>query len=127
MNQMQTSAVQLRPKLLDELLYLAKIPSSIGHKSGIKSVTKYVEKELISLGFQNLSYIKSLPPKYAPTLIAQSNPEASLKIILVCHADTVVAPASSIDFVIDNDILEGPGVADNKGGIVVLLESLRRM
>jgi len=50
-----------------------------------------------------------------------------LRVLLVIHYDTVYPPherGSPIEFSRDGKILRGPGVADAKGGIVVLLEAL---
>ncbi len=127
MNIQQNTLVKWQPEALEELLYLANIPSSIAHKSGIKKIIHYVASELDTLGFQKIEYIRSLHKQYTSTLIAESNPNASQRIILVCHADTVVAPDSSKDFVVKQGILQGPGVADNKGGIIVMLNALRQL
>lgn len=127
MNLQQNAVIQWQPEALEEILYLANIPSSIKHKSGIKKIIQHVASELDVLGFEKIDYLRSLNKNFASTLIAESKPLASQKIILVCHADTVVSPDSNQDFIIDKDILQGPGVADNKGGILVMLNALRQL
>jgi glutamate carboxypeptidase len=58
----------------------------------------------------------------------QKRPQAPLQILLVGHLDTVY-PASSLfqKTRIDGDFLHGPGVADLKGGLLVLFLALEAL
>lgn len=51
---------------------------------------------------------------------------ASIQVLLAGHLDTVYPPSSPFQSVerLDPEILRGPGVADMKGGLVILLEAL---
>lgn len=53
-------------------------------------------------------------------------PQSARRIFLCCHMDTVFAPAHPFQtcFLKDADTLIGPGVADAKGGILVMLKAL---
>jgi glutamate carboxypeptidase len=50
------------------------------------------------------------------------------RLLLIAHLDTVFEPDSPFQrFVHEGDIARGPGVGDNKGGIVIILSALRAM
>ncbi|MFB0611237.1 M20/M25/M40 family metallo-hydrolase [Aurantiacibacter poecillastricola] len=52
----------------------------------------------------------------------------STRMLLIGHIDTVFEPDSPFQqFVRDGDVATGPGVVDDKGGIVVILSALRAM
>jgi glutamate carboxypeptidase len=54
-------------------------------------------------------------------------PEAPVQIVLTGHYDTVFAASSPFQRVVTQEpgVLNGPGVADMKGGLLVMLEALR--
>lgn len=56
----------------------------------------------------------------------KKRPEAAFKILLGGHLDTVYSPASAFQTAerLDPEILRGPGTADMKGGLVILLKAL---
>lgn len=59
-------------------------------------------------------------------LVVKVRPEAARRILLTGHMDTVFAPDHPFQAQrwIDAETLNGPGVADMKGGIVVMLHAL---
>lgn len=64
---------------------------------------------------------------YEPALLVQIRPEAKIQLVLTGHYDTVFPMESHFQETvrIDGDTLGGPGVADMKGGILVMLEALK--
>lgn len=62
-----------------------------------------------------------------PNLRVRCRREAPLRVLLAIHMDTVYGPDSTFQSVerIDPHTLRGPGVADAKGGLVVMLFALR--
>ncbi|VAX35930.1 hypothetical protein MNBD_UNCLBAC01-1131 [hydrothermal vent metagenome] len=61
----------------------------------------------------------------APAIALCKRPEAKKQILFVCHMDTVFPKEGAFqDVVRERDLLKGPGVADAKGGIVVMLKVL---
>jgi glutamate carboxypeptidase len=67
---------------------------------------------------------KSQPLGHA--LVIAKRPQASLQILFGGHFDTVYSPSVLFQNVeeVENDIWKGPGVADMKGGIAILLTAL---
>ncbi|PHR54863.1 MAG: acetylornithine deacetylase [Robiginitomaculum sp.] len=63
---------------------------------------------------------------YEPALLLTVRPEAAIQIVLTGHYDTVFPEDSHFQSTtyIDDDTLGGPGVADMKGGILVMLNAL---
>src|SRR5688572_11200076 len=54
------------------------------------------------------------------------HPKAPLQVLLAGHMDTVYPPNSAFQKTekIDDDTMRGPGVADMKGGLIILLKAL---
>lgn len=65
----------------------------------------------------------------AEALVARKRPQAKRRVLLCGHLDTVYAAESPFQFVreVDADTWVGPGVADMKGGIIVMFEALRAL
>lgn len=63
---------------------------------------------------------------FAPALRVSMRPEAAIQIVLTGHYDTVYPPESGFRIVRDraDGALNGPGIADMKGGISVMLAAL---
>lgn len=63
---------------------------------------------------------------YAPALKITCRPDAPIQIVLTGHYDTVFAENSPFQRVVSRDdgALNGPGIADMKGGISVMLGAL---
>jgi len=64
---------------------------------------------------------------YEPALLLTVRPEADIQIVLTGHYDTVFPKDSHFQVTtpLGNDVLGGPGVADMKGGILVMLTALQ--
>lgn len=64
---------------------------------------------------------------YEPALRLSIRPEAPVQVALTGHYDTVFdkdSPFQSVK-ILDEDHINGPGVADMKGGLIVMLEALK--
>jgi glutamate carboxypeptidase len=64
---------------------------------------------------------------YEPAVLLTVRPEADIQIVLTGHYDTVFPKNSHFQTttMLDDGMLGGPGTADMKGGILVMLEALR--
>lgn len=64
--------------------------------------------------------------EYTPSLKVSKRPDAPVRIVLTGHHDTVFPPGCGFEDwrLEDEDTLNGPGVADMKGGLLVMLHAL---
>jgi len=65
--------------------------------------------------------------EYEPSLLVTVRPEAPVQLVLTGHYDTVFPKDSYFQtpVFLDDNTLNGPGTADMKGGILVMLEALK--
>jgi glutamate carboxypeptidase len=70
---------------------------------------------------------QDIPIEHGRHLVLSVRPDAPRRFLLTGHMDTVFAPAHPFQQLrqIDADTLNGPGVADMKGGIAVILAALQ--
>lgn len=65
--------------------------------------------------------------EFEPSLLVAVRPEADIQVVLTGHYDTVFPEDShfQVTEMLDDDVMGGPGVADMKGGILVMLTALK--
>lgn len=97
--------------------------------AGVKKVADMVTPELEKLGFK-VEWVDQSAAKRAGHLIAtRTGRPGSTKMLLIGHLDTVFEPDSPFQNVrrIDANTLEGPGIEDNKGGVITMFAALDAM
>jgi glutamate carboxypeptidase len=117
---------------------LANLNSFSHHVPGLAVVAELLRQEFAGLNPDRVETI-SLPPAEALSaggeilqsplgelLAFSKRADAAIQVLLVIHYDTVYAPEHAFKSVTraDEVTLRGPGVADAKGGIVVMLNAL---
>jgi glutamate carboxypeptidase len=106
---------------------LVNINSGTFNSAGIAEVGKVLENEFQALGFST-RWLPMDDVKRAPYLIAEHRGHRGKKVLLIGHMDTVFEPTHSFQkFVRSGNTAVGPGVADMKGGIVVILTALKAL
>ena len=127
--------------LLEELV---SIPSHVSQPAGVGAMRELVGTELASLGFDRTD--PELPersaPPWAEALLSPEAPFEQLpdptvwvrpgrgegRLLLLGDLDAALAlPPEACRLVVRDDRAIGPAVADMKGGLVVMLEALRRL
>lgn len=106
---------------------LVDISSPSTNQSQVRKAHAVLAEELVKLGFQ-IQWIRDPTGKTDDLLVAERSPsENKTKFItMVSHIDTVMGPEDTGPLREGTDgRLHGAGVIDNKGGLVVMLESLR--
>ena len=95
---------------------------------GVKAVGAMMRAELEPLGF-TVTWTPMRHTKRAGHLTAVHKGKAGTKrMLLIGHLDTVFEKDSPFQsFVRKGDFAEGPGVGDDKGGMIVMLSALRAM
>ena len=113
-------------KLLEELV---NINSGTGNRSGVEKVGERVRTELDGLGFKTQWVNLPASMKHAGSLVATHSGPGK-KILIIGHLDTVFPSNSPFQsFTLSSDQLSatGPGVIDDKGGIVTILYALKAL
>ena len=95
---------------------------------GVDAVGELVRAELEPLGF-DVQWVDMRATGRAGHLVATHVGNGRGKrVLMIGHLDTVFEPDSPFQrFVRDGDTATGPGVGDDKGGIVVIIATLRAM
>jgi glutamate carboxypeptidase len=119
------ATADLSKPLVDRLRELVEISSGSSNTDGVDRVLQAVEGDLKQLGFQVERRKNRLLVANRPA------PEGgdSRVVTLLSHADTVFEDKASfrgLTVSADGKTATGPGAVDNKGGIIVMLEGLRK-
>lgn len=107
------------------LIEWAEINSGSHNTAGLLQMASILTSALQDLGAD--VHLVPLPDADAPAVRARMRPEAPVKVLLSGHFDTVYGESSEFQTCSETepDVIHGPGVADMKGGLVVMLEALR--
>ena len=115
------------PRTTALLETLVNINSGTENAAGVRDVARHMEAELAPLGF-NVRWVPMDAVKRAGHLLAEHKGTRGKRILINGHMDTVFGPASPFQkFVRTGDRAEGPGPEDMKGGLAVLVSSLRAL
>lgn len=115
----------------NDVLLLEKLVnqnSGTHNHEGVKAVADMLVPEFGALGFE-VEWIDQSHVGRAGHLFARHHgKEGGTRMLLIAHLDTVFEPDSPFQtFERDGNRAIGPGVEDDKGGIIVILSALRAM
>lgn len=107
---------------------ITNVNSGTYNLDGVREVGQMLIPEFEALGF-DVEWIDQSDVDRAGHLFARRQGDLeSTRILLIGHIDTVFEPESPFQqFVREGDTATGPGVVDDKGGIIVILSALRAM
>ncbi len=107
---------------------IVNINSGTYNHEGVRAVADVLIPEFEALGF-DVEWIDQSAANRAGHLFARWTGDSDApNILLIGHLDTVFEPESPFQaFRRDGDTGIGPGVTDNKGGVIVILSALRAM
>ncbi len=115
-------------QLMDRLAALVEQNSFTDNKAGVDKVGAWCEAALEGAGFRVGVMVTGVGGRH---LIARRPGGGSRKLLLIGHLDTVYPQDSAFQKFLradgDPDRAVGPGVADMKGGLVVLLAALEAL
>jgi glutamate carboxypeptidase len=119
------SAARQQPGAMMLWERLVNIDSGTGDMEGVNAVGAVAFEELKKLG----AAIEMVPalPAYGDNIVASLAGSGKGRILLIAHMDTVFrkGDAAARPFRIEGGRAYGPGVSDDKGGIVVGLSALK--
>lgn len=106
---------------------MVNINSGTTNLSGVHEMGEMLRPEFEKLGFKTQWFEEPADMQRAGTLIAERHGKGK-KIILIGHLDTVFPKDSPFQkFELRNKIASGPGVIDDKGGVIVILSALQAL
>ena len=125
-------------EMLKLVIELCDINSGTLNLDGIQEVAEILKREYSSLGVPideiKIDRLKDVDDNGAPTEVQLGQllhlikrPEVRPRVLLCIHMDTVYGREHPFQKCVLNQsgVLNGPGVADAKGGLVVMLNALR--
>lgn len=130
-----TSVEQVMVKAIDQeadaavglLERVVNINSGTFNPKGVKAVGSVFETELKALGFST-RWINQDAIQRGPHLVAERKGNRGKRLLLIGHMDTVFEPSSPFQkFERKGGTAIGPGTADMKGGVVVMLSALKAL
>jgi len=113
----------------DLLKKLVMIDSGSQQAGNVNAVQSILKAELTRLGFAAILIAPPEGTKSGDLLVATLKGRSEQTITFIVHADTVFEPNSGFSgFTVsaDGTTAHGPGVIDDKGGMVVLLSGLQQ-
>lgn len=119
-------AQQAQSDFLSKLETLVNIDSGTGDRNGITQIEDWVIGYLKSID-ADIQTVNVTPPNVGRIIIATIRGAGSGKKLLLAHSDTVFGPgtAAKRPFKIVDGKAYGPGVMDDKGGILLGFEALK--
>jgi glutamate carboxypeptidase len=120
------AATAEQPAVLQTLERLVLIETGSQNAEGLAQMGNHVAGELQALGAQVTRH-KALPPGQAENIVGRLEGKGGKHLLLMAHMDTVY-PKGTLEkapFRIDGNRAFGPGIADDKGGVAVILHTLK--
>lgn len=120
------AATAAQPALIETLEQLVSIESGSGQVDGLARMASLLEGRLQTLGLKTRRH-KTVAGAGADVVIGSMTGSGRRRILLMAHMDTVYQAGilSTQPIKREGNKLYGPGIADDKGGIALILHSLK--
>lgn len=120
------AAEKAQPALLEQLKTMVLIESGSKDVAGLARMAELVEGQLKSLGFAT-ERRKATAGAGADIVVGTLKGSGKRRVMLQAHMDTVYPQGilATQPYKVEGNQVFGPGIADDKGGIAVILASLR--
>lgn len=114
-----------KPAAVETLRALVNIESPSRHETGLRELGDHLSARLSALG-ANVERVPARPPAQADHIVGRITGSGTVRILLMAHMDTIypVGTLAKRQFRVEGERAYGPGVADAKGGIAVILHAL---
>lgn len=116
------------PGLLNTLERLVNIETETGEADGMRDMSNVLAHELEALG-ATVTRHKAAATAVGENIVGTISGDGGRRLLLMAHMDTVYPKGtlSKYPFRLENGNAHGPGIADDKGGIALILHALRVM
>jgi len=123
---LRAAAEAAQPSLIDTLRDMVMIESGSADVEGLAKMADFTETRLKTLGAKT-ERRKTTRGAGADIVIGTFEGSGSKKLMLIAHMDTVYQRGilTTQPYRVDGNRIYGPGIADDKGGIAVILHSLK--
>ncbi|HMS07163.1 MAG TPA: glutamate carboxypeptidase [Burkholderiaceae bacterium] len=123
---LREAAQKEQPAVIDSLRAMVEIESGSHDLQGLASMARLVESRLQALGFKTERHKGSTAPG-ADIVVGTLKGSGKRHLMLQAHMDTVYEKGilKTQPWKVDGNRLYGPGIADDKGGIAVILHGLK--
>ncbi|MES2990508.1 MAG: glutamate carboxypeptidase [Pseudomonadota bacterium] len=120
------AATAAQPAVVETLKSLVMIESGSNDVEGLAKLATLLDDRLKALGFKT-ERRKAMPGVGADIVLGTLTGSGKRRIVLQAHMDTVYEKGilQSQPYKQDGNKLYGPGIADDKGGIAVILHTLQ--
>jgi glutamate carboxypeptidase len=120
-----TAAEKAQPAVIDSLREMVLIESGSGDLKGLAQMANLVESRLKALGFSTERQ-KTTAGAGADIVVGKLLGNGKKKFMLQAHMDTVYQSGilATQGYKIEGNRIYGPGIADDKGGIAIILHGL---
>ena len=120
------AATAAQPAVIESLKEMVAIESGTADLAGLGKLATLIENQLKALGFKTERRPATVRPG-GDIVIGTLSGSGTKKIMLQAHMDTVYEPGilQTQPYKLDGNKLYGPGIADDKGGIAVILQALK--
>src|SRR3954469_6235620 len=123
---LKAAAERAKPALIETLHDMVMIESGSSDVAGLKAMADFTEARLKALG-ATTERRKTTGGAGADMVIGTFEGTGKRKLMLIAHMDTVYLPGilKTEPYHVDGDLIYGPGIADDKSGIAVILHGLQ--
>lgn len=123
---LKAAAEQAQPALIETLRDMVLIESGSSNVEGLAKMADFTEGRLKALGFKTARR-KVTKGAGADIVIGTLDGTGTKKLMLIGHMDTVYQPGilATQPYRVDGNRIYGPGIADDKGGLAVILHALK--
>ena len=125
-NGLLDAATAQRPAVIKTLETLVNIETGTGDAEGMAAAGGYLERELKALGFA-VERRKPAGLAVGDNIVGKIKGRGGKNLLLMAHMDTVYPKGmlAKAPFRVEGNKAYGPGIADDKGGIAVILHTLK--
>lgn len=112
-----------QPAYLETLKALVAVDTGTGQQQGLSTVSQMLVERLEALGAE----ATPATPSAGDNIVGTLKGSGTKNFLLMVHYDTVFAEGTAAErpFRMDEQRAYGPGVADAKGGVAIILHSLK--